>query len=74
VNLVSNAIHTEAGSIKLTCEQPMPSGITVSDTGIGIKPEDEAHIFEPFFRVDADNQSSTFPIALVLDWQLSLGW
>lgn len=59
-NLVSNAIrYTKAGSIKLICEQLADDqwAIIVSDTGIGIKPEDQTHIFEPFFRVESGNQS-----------------
>ena len=59
-NLVSNAIrYTEAGSLKLICEQLADDqwALTVSDTGIGIKPEDQANIFEPFFQVESGNQS-----------------
>ncbi len=55
-NLVSNAIrYTKVGSIELTC-QVLPEqqwAIIVSDTGIGIALEDQAHIFEPYFRVGA---------------------
>ncbi len=59
-NLVSNAIrYTETGSLKLICEQLADDqwAIAVSDTGIGIKPEDQAHIFESFFQVESGNQS-----------------
>jgi signal transduction histidine kinase len=31
--------------------------IVVSDTGIGIAPENQTQIFEPYFRVSADNKS-----------------
>ncbi|HAZ49153.1 MAG TPA: sensor histidine kinase [Cyanobacteria bacterium UBA11369] len=52
-NLLSNAIrYTESGTVRLTC-QMLPNNlwsIAVSDTGVGIDPEDQPHIFEPFFR------------------------
>ncbi|HEY9763314.1 MAG TPA: sensor histidine kinase [Trichocoleus sp.] len=52
-NLLSNAIrYTECGSIHVECvtlpEQQW--GITITDSGIGIAPEDQANIFEPYFR------------------------
>lgn len=60
INLISNAIrYTEAGTITLTCQLLADDQWTlvVSDTGIGIAPEDQAHIFEPYFRVASSNQS-----------------
>ena len=59
-NLISNAIrYTESGTIKIRCTQPGNDkwAIAVSDTGIGIKPEDQARIFDPYFRVGSSNQS-----------------
>lgn len=59
VNLVSNAIKfTDAGSVKLKVWE-LPEGrvaIAVSDTGIGIHPTDQEHIFQEFWQV---NQTST---------------
>ncbi len=55
-NLVSNAIrYTEAGSVQLTCQVLENNlwAIAVSDTGIGIASEDQAHIFEPYVRADS---------------------
>ena len=52
-NLLSNAIrYTEVGSIKLACFC-LPNdqwSIAVTDTGVGIAPEDQPRVFEPFFR------------------------
>lgn len=68
-NLLSNAIrYTEAGSIRICCQeesnrpdqpdQPEQRWlISIQDTGIGIAPEDLAHIFEPYFRVDSGDRS-----------------
>ncbi|WP_017316850.1 sensor histidine kinase [Mastigocladopsis repens] len=59
-NLVSNAIrYTESGSIKITCKTLGVDKwtIAVSDTGIGIEPEDQAHIFEPYFRIPYGTKS-----------------
>ncbi len=56
-NLVSNAIrYTSEGSVKVTCytEGDLGAGfwaVAVSDTGKGIRPEQQTKIFEPYFRV-----------------------
>ncbi len=54
-NLVSNAIrYTNSGSVKVTCRVLEEQwAITVSDTGEGIAPADQAHIFEPYVRADS---------------------
>jgi hypothetical protein len=50
-NLLSNAVrYTEVGFIQVTC-QILPGDkwcLSVIDTGIGIAPEDQSRIFEPF--------------------------
>lgn len=55
-NLISNAISygKEDGNIKVTLHQ-IPSGVrgTVEDDGIGISRDDQVHIWERFYRVDA---------------------
>ncbi|WP_017314610.1 sensor histidine kinase [Mastigocladopsis repens] len=61
-NLVSNAIrYTESGSVKLTCQMLFDNqwSIAASDTGIGIAPEDQLRVFDPFFR--ADNSGTRVP-------------
>ncbi len=54
LNLLSNSIKfTEQGYIRISCE---PAGsevrISVTDTGIGIKPEDLEKLFRPFTQVE----------------------
>lgn len=54
-NLVSNAIKfTEAGHIKVRLSAPSPNWlrVEVSDTGIGISPEDQTKVFERFSQAD----------------------
>jgi signal transduction histidine kinase len=53
-NLVSNAIKytPDGGQIRIECEQTDGEvHIAISDTGIGIRPEDQARLFQRFFRV-----------------------
>lgn len=59
INIVNNAIkYTKKGFVKLTMEMLSVHGdnakikIVVQDTGIGIKDEDKARIFEAFQQVD----------------------
>ena len=59
-NLVSNAIrYTESGAVKIKCETLGIDKwtIVVYDTGIGIEPEDQAQIFEPYFRIASGTKS-----------------
>jgi signal transduction histidine kinase/ActR/RegA family two-component response regulator len=66
LNLISNAAKfTERGSITVTARQQLNvSGnpevyIGVSDTGIGIPPEDQKKLFEPFVQVDGSPTRAT---------------
>jgi signal transduction histidine kinase len=61
VNLINNSLKfTEKGGVAVRCHlvdggvaDPRPRwALVVSDTGPGIAPEDQAHIFQPFRRVD----------------------
>jgi protein-histidine pros-kinase len=58
INLVNNAIKfTEQGSVRLTLRQPQsqngqPVEIRVADTGIGIRPEDQARLFQLFSQIE----------------------
>ncbi|MCX6460062.1 MAG: HAMP domain-containing sensor histidine kinase [Actinobacteria bacterium] len=53
-NLVSNALQHTAGSVRLgVSAQGDVVVVTVADDGPGLAPEDAAHMFDRFFRVDA---------------------
>lgn len=59
VNLVSNAIrYTKTGSINIKCNLLADSRwvIEISDTGVGIAPEDQSRIFDPFSRAILSEQ------------------
>jgi PAS domain S-box-containing protein len=55
VNLLSNAIkyNHKGGSVNISFNNRPDNRvrITIVDTGIGLKPEDQADVFEPFYRV-----------------------
>ncbi len=60
INLVSNAIrYTESGTISIQCHllDNNQWSIAVSDTGIGITPENQIQIFQPYFRANSGNRS-----------------
>jgi signal transduction histidine kinase len=53
VNLLGNAVkYTEKGQVKVTFEQDEKMVTChVKDNGIGMKPEEQKHLFEQFYRV-----------------------
>ena len=61
INLLSNAVkYTETGgNIKVESEVYDADGVvhvTVADTGVGIPPEDVKHVFDKFYRVEANKK------------------
>lgn len=75
-NLLSNAIrYTERGYVNVSLET-LPDqhwSIAVSDSGIGMAPADQKHIFEPYFRVDDTPRAETDQgtgLGLAVVWQL----
>ena len=55
LNLLSNAIKfTETGEVRVECRLEGGTFLTrVTDTGIGIKPEDLGRLFRPFHQIDS---------------------
>ncbi len=61
MNLLSNAIrYTESGTVQLMCESISYDQwlIAISDTGVGIPPEDHPRVFEPFYKVNTTSLHS----------------
>ena len=62
INLTNNAVKfTERGSVRLELSQHRDGGqtlteIAVTDTGIGIRPEDQAKLFQAFAQVGASGR------------------
>ncbi|MBC8377788.1 MAG: PAS domain S-box protein [Planctomycetes bacterium] len=61
INLLSNAVkYTPAGG-QITVQSDLDESdgqvkVTITDTGVGIPPEDVDHVFDKFFRVEANNK------------------
>jgi signal transduction histidine kinase len=61
-NLLSNAIkYSPAGGLITIRARPVPGylQVSVSDQGIGITPEQQAHLFEKFYRADTSNTGTS---------------
>jgi PAS domain S-box-containing protein len=87
LNLLNNAIKfTDRGSIRISLEAPVPplpdskdkvappaARIRVSDTGIGIKPEDLSKLFQPFRQLDTglERQHEGTGLGLAICYRLS---
>ncbi|MDB9528551.1 sensor histidine kinase [Oscillatoria sp. CS-180] len=72
-NLLSNAIrYTDSGYITIIANtsEPQHWSIVIRDSGIGIHPDDQKHIFEPYFRtrnatLPKDEQGTGLGLAIV---------
>ncbi|HEY7414791.1 MAG TPA: ATP-binding protein, partial [Ktedonobacteraceae bacterium] len=81
LNLVRNAITytPDGGIVSITTYQADGEHVTltVADTGIGIAPEDQPHIFERFYRTDASRARSSggfgLGLAIVQDLVVAMG-
>jgi len=79
LNLIANAIKfTEQGSVSLTVDTRLDHGVkliefSVTDTGIGVRAEDQARLFEAFARVQstATGRSEGTGLGLHLSQQLA---
>ena len=59
-NLIGNAIrYTESGKVTITCQIDNNNSwsLIVADTGIGMSPQTQARIFEPYYRVSSTGNS-----------------
>ena len=69
MNLIGNAIEYNHpnGTIELSAKLAVDQLILkVSDTGVGIKPEDLPHVFEAFFRADPSRKQDDGHLGLGL--------
>ncbi len=60
VNLISNAVkyNRKGGTVRVRVWQDGPHvALQVSDTGMGLSPDQQAHLFEPFNRLGAERTS-----------------
>jgi hypothetical protein len=61
INLVSNAIrYTNQGGVSVTCRQIDADNweIAVIDTGVGIAPDEQSQIFDPYMQVSSQEHSA----------------
>lgn len=69
-NLLSNAIKytPKGGSVTVQVDQTADESVLrIADTGIGMKPDEVSHIFEPYFRAEAARNSDIVGTGLGMD-------
>ncbi len=74
VNLLGNAVKfTDQGEVTLTLENQPDNKFrfTVSDTGNGIRPEDQVNIFELFKQGEEGFNKGGTGLGLAISWELS---
>jgi two-component system sensor histidine kinase VicK len=72
-NLLSNAVkyYPKGGTIIVTCAQRKGNAVvSVKDEGLGIKAEDQARLFERYYRVSGNAHISGFGIGLYLSAEI----
>lgn len=75
-NLLDNAIKftSRGGNIRVACEKTKDEyQIIVADTGVGIPTEEQAHIFERFYRIDKARSHSSLDKELTIASGAGLG-
>lgn len=75
INLLSNAIkyNRPGGAITVWCDPPGADGmirVNVEDTGLGLSPEQQARLFEPFSRMHHDRGVEGTGIGLTITRRL----
>lgn len=76
INLAANAIkYTHEGYVHIDVQDNKGVRISVSDSGIGIAPEQEASLFQPFSRLEGSEkiQGSGLGLALCLAYAERMG-
>ena len=73
-NLLDNACKYSTGAILLSaCRAPDAVVVSVADRGPGVTPEDEARLFEPFFRGEAKAAGEGAGLGLALCRAIAAG-
>lgn len=74
VNLVSNALKYSAGEVLVGLDRtPDAVTLSVSDAGVGISPEDQARVFERYFRASAERRPEGLGLGLYITRLLAEG-
>ena len=74
-NLLTNAVHytPRGGTVRLTlAREGREAVLRVSDTGKGIAPEDQAHIFDRYFHTTAQTKHESSGLGLTIARELTL--
>ena len=74
-NLLTNAVHytPRGGLVRLTLTREGEEAVLrVLDTGKGIAPEDQAHIFDRYFHTTAQNKHESSGLGLTIARELTL--
>jgi signal transduction histidine kinase len=72
-NFLGNAIKYSPNDTSIIVSYEMKKGklrVIVQDEGIGIKPEDIAHLFDRYYRVENNNTIAGFGIGLYLSSEI----